>query len=117
VTHPAVRDLFHALSRHPAFQELTSRLLRRETGAFSLSGLTPVGKALYLALLWQATERPMLVLAGTDQRAEQLAELAETFFELLVSRPEAGRRNEVLFSTVITSLSSATLEPAAPPQV
>jgi hypothetical protein len=31
--------------------------------------------------------------------------------------PEAGRRNETLFSTVITSLSSGTVEAAAPPQV
>jgi transcription-repair coupling factor (superfamily II helicase) len=90
VTHPAVRDLFQTLSRHPAFQELTSNLLRREAGPFSLSGLTPTAKALYLILLWQATERPLLVIADGNQRAELLAELSETFFNLLVSHSGAG---------------------------
>ena len=91
MTHPAVRDLFQTLSRHPAFQELTGRLLRREPGPFSLGGLTPTAKALYLVLLWQATERPLLVVADGNQRAELLAELTETFFDLLVSRHDGGR--------------------------
>jgi transcription-repair coupling factor (superfamily II helicase) len=91
VTHPAVRDLFHALSRHPAFQELTSNVVRREAAVFSLSGLTSTAKALYLVLLWQATERPMLILTDGNQRAELLTGLTGTFFELLVSRPDAGR--------------------------
>ena len=91
MTHPAVRDLFHTLGRHAAFQDLTAKLLRREAGPFSLAGLTPAAKALYLVLLWQATERPLLVLTGGNQSAELLAELSETFFDLLVSRPDAGR--------------------------
>lgn len=91
MTHPAVRDLFHTLSRHPAFQELSGKLLRRQTGHFSLGGLTPAAKALYLVLLWQATERPLLVLVDGNQRAELIAELTETFFELLVSHADAGR--------------------------
>jgi transcription-repair coupling factor (superfamily II helicase) len=90
VTHPAVRDLFQTLSRHPAFQELTGKLVRREPGPFSLAGLTPTAKALYLILLWQATERPLLVIADGNQRAELLAELSETFFNLLVSNSESG---------------------------
>jgi transcription-repair coupling factor (superfamily II helicase) len=92
VTHPAVRDLFQTLSRHPAFQELTAKLLRREAGPFSLAGLTPTAKALYLVLLWQATERPLLVIADGNQRAELLAELVETFFNLLVSHSGDGPR-------------------------
>jgi transcription-repair coupling factor (superfamily II helicase) len=90
VTHPAVRDLFQTLSRHPAFQELTGKLLRRETGPFSLAGLTPTAKALHLVLLWQATERPLLILTDGNQRAEALAELTGTFFDLLVSHAGAG---------------------------
>src|SRR5205823_685421 len=62
VTHPAVRDLFQTLARDAAFQELTGKLLRREPGPFSLSGLTPTAKALYLVLLWQTTERPLVVI-------------------------------------------------------
>ena len=91
MTHPAVRDLFHTLSRRQAFQELVAKLLRRETGPFSLAGLTPTAKALYLVLLWQATERPMLVVVDGNHRAETLGELTETFFDLLVSRTEAAR--------------------------
>ncbi|MGD1093734.1 MAG: CarD family transcriptional regulator, partial [Bryobacteraceae bacterium] len=91
MTHPAVRDLFHTLSRHPAFQELTGKLVRRETGSFSLAGLTPTAKALYLVLLWQATERPLLVIADGNQRAELLNELTGTFFDLLISHADGGR--------------------------
>ncbi len=70
MTHPAVRDLFHTLNRHEAFQELIAKLVRREPGPFALSGLTPAAKALYLVLAWQATEKPLLVLADGNQRAE-----------------------------------------------
>ncbi len=90
MTHPAVRDLFQTLARNPAFQELTGKLLRREPGPFSLAGLTPTGKALYLVLLWQATERPLIVISDSNQRAEQLAELTETFFNLLISHSGSG---------------------------
>ena len=90
MTHPAVRDLFQTLSRHPAFQELTGKLLRREPGPFSLAGLTPAAKALHLVLLWQATERPLLVVTDGNQSAETLAELTGTFFDLLVSHAGAG---------------------------
>ena len=90
MTHPAVRDLFHTLSRHAAFQELVGKLVRRESGPFSLAGLTPTAKALYLILLWQATERPLLVIADGNQRAELVAELTETFFDLLISHSGPG---------------------------
>lgn len=91
MTHPAVRDLFQTLSRHDAFQELTGKLLRRQAGPFSLAGLTPTAKALYLVLLWQATERPLLVVTDGNQSAEQFSELADTFFDLLVAHGDAGR--------------------------
>ncbi|MEQ1946928.1 MAG: transcription-repair coupling factor [Bryobacteraceae bacterium] len=91
MTHPAVRDLFHTLSRHPAFQEAVARLLRHDEEPVALSGLTPAAKALYLVLLWQLTERPILLITGENQNAEALAELADTFFGLLIGRPEAGR--------------------------
>ena len=91
MTHPAVRDLFQTLSRHPAFQDLLARLVRRESGPFTLSGLTLAAKALYLALAWQATERPLLVVTETNQSAENLTELTQTFFDLLIGKQESGR--------------------------
>ena len=90
MTHPAVRDLFQTLARNAAFQELTGKLLRREPGPFSLAGLTSTAKALYLVLLWQATERPIVLIADSNQRAEALAELTGTFFDLLISHSGAG---------------------------
>jgi transcription-repair coupling factor (superfamily II helicase) len=91
MTHPAVRDLFQTLSRDPAFQDLAAKLVRRDPGPFSLGGLTPTAKALYLVLLWQVTERPMLVVSDNNQHAEALAELISTYFDLLISRTDTGR--------------------------
>jgi transcription-repair coupling factor (superfamily II helicase) len=90
VTHPAVRDLFQTLSRHAAFQEVLTRLLRHDEPSLALAGLTPTAKALYLVLLWQLTERPVVVFTDGNQSAENLAELTETFFDLLIGRPEVG---------------------------
>ncbi len=91
MTHPAVRDLFQTLSRDPAFQDLASKLVRRDPGPFSLAGLTPTAKALYLVLLWQVTERPMLVISDNNQRTEALAELVSTLLRSAhLSRPEVG---------------------------
>jgi transcription-repair coupling factor (superfamily II helicase) len=90
VTHPSVRDLFQTIGRQEAFQHLVSALLRHEAGPFSLAGLTPTAKALYSVLLWQVTERPLIVVADGNQRTEVLAELTGTFFDLLIGRPEVG---------------------------
>ncbi|MEO7143472.1 MAG: transcription-repair coupling factor, partial [Bryobacteraceae bacterium] len=86
MTHPAVRDLFQSLARHTAFQELCRRLVRRESNRLSLGGLTTTAKALYLVLLWQAAERPLIVVVDGNKQAEALADLIGTFFDLLVNR-------------------------------
>jgi transcription-repair coupling factor (superfamily II helicase) len=83
VTHPAVRDVFESLSRHPAFQELARQIGRNESNRLSVSGLTTTAKALYLVLLWHATERPLFVIVDGNKQAEALAELVDTFFDLL----------------------------------
>ncbi len=91
MTHPAVRDLFQTLSRHPAFQDAVARILRREEGPLALAGLTPTAKALYLVLLWQLAGRPLVVITDGNQSAENLAELTETFFDLLIGDAGNGR--------------------------
>jgi hypothetical protein len=78
VTHPAIRDLFQSLSRDPAFQEIVTRLIRNPSAHVSLSGLTTTAKALYLVLLWQATERNLMVVVDGNKQAEALAELVDT---------------------------------------
>ena len=60
--HPAVRDLLQSPGRNPAFQDLLHHLLTRKSDVFRLSGLGATAKALYLALLWQLTGRPLLVI-------------------------------------------------------
>jgi transcription-repair coupling factor (superfamily II helicase) len=84
VTHPAIRDLFHSASKHPAFRGLIQQLTRGERGPFSLSGLVSPVKALYLCLLYQALERPLLIVVDGNKEAETLIEAAETFFDLLM---------------------------------
>ena len=89
--HPAIRDLFSALGRHPAFQELLQRLALNPQQPLALSGLTTTAKALYSVLLWQMTERPLLLVAAGNKQAELLCESLRTFFHLLASdrdRPE-----------------------------
>ncbi len=85
MTHPAIRDLFQSLSRDPAFQDAVSRLIRDPRARLSLSGLTTTAKALYIVLLWQATERNLVVVVDGNKQADALGELVDTFFDLLVT--------------------------------
>ncbi len=100
VTHPAIRDLFQSLSRDPAFQDVVSRLLRDPQARQSLSGLTTTAKALYIVLLWQATERNVIVVVDGNKQAEALSELVDTFFDVLVTsdlpRPQTIPAMDVL---------------------
>ena len=80
--HPATQDLFKSAARHPAFQAVLQRLTRIELGPFSLSGLVGTAKALYLALLYQATEKPIFVVVDGNKEAETLLETLEVFFEM-----------------------------------
>ena len=82
--HPAIRDLFSGLARHPAFQELLQSLALKPQPV-ALSGLTTTAKALYSVLLWQLTERPLVVIAAGNKQAETVCEAMQTFFRLLVS--------------------------------
>ena len=84
MTHPAIRDLFQSAAKEPAFQSLLQQLTRGDDGPYSVSGLTPAAKALYLALLYQAIERPLLVIVDGSKEAETLQEATETFFRLLI---------------------------------
>jgi len=92
LTHPAIRDLFEKLGRHPALGELARRLLSGAATKSSLSGLTTTAKALYLVLLWRAVERPLIVVTDGSKQAETLNETIQTFFELLavgrMARPQ-----------------------------
>ena len=83
VTHPATRDLFQSAGRQTDFQSLLQHLTRGERGPFSVSGLVTTAKALYLVLLYQATEKSLIVLVDGNKQAETLLETIEVFFDML----------------------------------
>ena len=82
--NPGVRDQFLALAQHPAFTALEHRLASETSGRSQLSGLTPAAKALYLTLLYQRLEQPLIVVTDTNRTAELLVETLETFHDLLL---------------------------------
>ena len=86
MTHPAIRDLFQSAGRQPAFQDLLRHLTRGEHGPFSLTGLSVAAKALYLTLLYQATERPLVIICDGNREAESLLEPIEAFFHILIDQ-------------------------------
>lgn len=92
MVHPAIRDLLASAARHPSFQELLRRL--RLSGAegtrasVALCGLSPTAKGLYLVLLWQALQRPLVIVVDDVRQAEDLTSLSTTFFGIL-----AGERD------------------------
>lgn len=83
MTHPATRELLQSAARQPDFQSLLQSLTRAERGPFSVSGLVNTAKALYIVLLYQATEKPIFVLVDGNKQAETLLESIEVFFGLL----------------------------------
>lgn len=89
--NPGVREQFGELAKNAAFQELLRRLSVERSGRSQLAGLTPTAKALYLTLLWQSLEEPVLVVTGSNRAAEALFELLETFHDLLLSGKGAPR--------------------------
>ncbi|MDX1983435.1 MAG: transcription-repair coupling factor [Bryobacteraceae bacterium] len=85
MTNPAIRDLLLSLGRTAAFSEL-AHSLRAPGAVHAMSGLTRTAKAIYIPLLWQAAQRPLLVITESSKQAEALAESVETFFDLLVGK-------------------------------
>ena len=85
--HPAVRDLFLDLGRHPSFQDALHRLAGG--GGASLSGLTTTAKALYSVLLWQNSGQPLIIVVSGSKQAETLFEAVETLFGLLAAEDRA----------------------------
>ncbi|MGA2152865.1 MAG: transcription-repair coupling factor [Bryobacteraceae bacterium] len=88
MTHPAIRDLFLELGRHPSFAEAVRKLAG--DGAASLSGLTSTAKAVYSVLLWQTAGRPLIIVVDGNQEAEALSETVDTFFRLLTTEDRDG---------------------------
>ena len=107
--HPAVRDLFLDLGKHPGFQEA----LRRISGSAnaSISGLTTTAKAVYSVLLWQLSGRPVVLVVDGSKQAESLSEAVQTFFQLLAA--DAAGRNPPLLLPSLDVLPLQNLSPHA----
>ncbi len=86
--HPAVRDLFLDLSRHPSFQDVLRRV--SSGGQASLSGLTTTAKAVYVVLLAQSSGRSLMVVVDGNRQAEALSEAIDTFWDLLATDDRGG---------------------------
>ncbi|MBI4873630.1 MAG: transcription-repair coupling factor [Acidobacteria bacterium] len=108
MTHPSIRELFENLSQQASFRELARRAGRGGAGRLSLSGLTPTAKAVYLALLWQAARKPLLVISDSGKRAEALFEPLASFFHLLAPGREEARP---LFLPALDTLPFQNLSP------
>jgi len=78
---PFVREVFADVETLPAFRRAASHL-REGTGRIRLSGLTPTAKALLLALLHQASRRPLLVVVPDNKAAEELSPMLRSLVEL-----------------------------------
>jgi len=91
VINPAVREKFHTLTRHAAFQELVRRHTIDGAERTRLGGLTLTAKALHLTLLWQALECPILIVTASNSAAERFAELLDAFHALLLAGRGAPR--------------------------
>jgi transcription-repair coupling factor (superfamily II helicase) len=89
--HPAIRDLFHDFSRQAPFQEAVRRIAAEHYSPVAISGLTPTAKALHAVMLWEAMERPILLVVDGNKEAETVFQAIETFFDLLVSSRGAIR--------------------------
>ena len=72
--------------------------------------LTNTAKALYAVLLWQLTERPLVVIAAGNKQAETLCQGMQTFFHLLVSGRE---RHEPQMLPALDLLPAQRMSPHA----
>ncbi len=82
MTHPATRELLQSAAKQVDFQLLLQHVTRGERGPFCISGLVNTAKALYLVLLYQATEKPLFVVVDGNKQAETLLETVQVFFQL-----------------------------------
>ena len=78
---PFVREVFADVETLPAFRRAASHL-KEGTGRIRLSGLTPTAKAVLIAMLQQASRRPVIVIVPDNKTAEDLAPLLRSLAEL-----------------------------------
>jgi transcription-repair coupling factor (superfamily II helicase) len=79
---PFVRDLFADVEKLPAFSRVTSHL-RANTGRIRVSGINSPAKALLIAKLQKALDRPLVVLVRNNEAADEFVPVIQAFCELI----------------------------------
>jgi len=78
---PFVRELFADVEKSPDLARAASHL-KTGAGRMRVSGLTPSAKALYVALLYRALSKPLIVVVPDNRAAETLLPVLQAFCEL-----------------------------------
>ena len=80
---PGLREFFELAARHPSLRAALESLQARRPATLRLAGLNPTAKALYTALLYKQTDRPVVMLVENGSVAESMTETLSAFLELL----------------------------------
>src|SRR5438552_2863608 len=84
---PFVRDLFADVEKLPAFLRVTSRL-RANAGRIRVSGINSPAKALLIAKLQKALDRPLVVLVRNNEAADEFVPVVQAVCELIGGAPQ-----------------------------
>jgi len=86
---PFIRELFADAEKSIAFQRAATHL-KSGAGRLRVSGLTPVAKALHLALFHRAAGRPLILIVRDNREAEELLPVLQSCCELTgAANPDA----------------------------
>ena len=80
---PGLREFFELASRHPSLRAAVESLQGRRPVTRRLTGLNQTAKALYTALLYKQTDRPVVMVVEDGSVAESMTESLSAFLELL----------------------------------
>jgi transcription-repair coupling factor (superfamily II helicase) len=96
----SLADSLERVGRHPAVQEILARMQgsprRRAPVCARLAGPTDSAKALVIAHLAAAIDRPVIVLADSNRRAELLLDPLRFFYGAIAARGEPATEIAVL---------------------
>src|SRR5438067_9593178 len=84
---PFVRDLFADVEKLPAFLRVTSHL-RANAGRICVSGINSPAKALLIAKLQKALDRPLVVLVRNNEAADEFVPVIQAVCELIGGAPQ-----------------------------
>ena len=80
---PGLQEFFELAARHPSLRAALESLQALRPATLRLTGLNQTAKALYTALLYKQTDRPVVLLVENGTVAEPITEALSAFLELL----------------------------------